>query len=66
MTTKEHIEKAIRKAVIRHLVQHVQVPGDDRDRIDILVDEAALEIEENIGTWNIEEHGLPDIEKDFS
>lgn len=30
----------IRKAIIRHLVQHVQVPGDTRDRIDILCEEA--------------------------
>lgn len=42
---KQEIEKEIRKAINRHLVVHVQVPKEDRrDRIDILVDEAATEI----------------------
>jgi len=41
---KTKIEKEIRKAINRHLVTHVQTPNDTRDRIDILVDEAATEI----------------------
>lgn len=41
---KPEIEKAIRKAITRHLVVHVQTLGDTRDRIDILVEEAASEI----------------------
>lgn len=41
---KTEIEKAIRKAINRHLVTHVQTPNDTRDRIDILVNEAATEI----------------------
>jgi len=45
ITMKDKIEKEIRKAINRHLVVHVQVPKEDnRDRIDILVDEAATEI----------------------
>lgn len=41
---KAEIEKIIRKAITRHLVQHVQMPNDTRDRIDILLDEASTEI----------------------
>jgi len=42
---KKIIEAEIRKAITRHLVIHVQVPKEDgRDRIDILVEEAADEI----------------------
>ena len=41
---KEQIEIEIRRAINRHLVQHVQMNGDTRDRIDILVDEASVEI----------------------
>ncbi len=42
---KQEIENEIRKAINRHLVVHVQVSKEDkRDRIDILVDEAATKI----------------------
>ena len=41
---KTQIEIEIRRAITRHLVQHVQTNGDTRDRIDILVDEASVEI----------------------
>jgi len=41
---KEQIEQEIRKAITRHLVKHVQVLPDTRDRIDILLDEASTEI----------------------
>lgn len=41
---KSEIEKAIRKALNRHLVQHVQVLSDTRCRIDILTEEATNEI----------------------
>lgn len=42
---KREIEKHIKLAITRHLVQHVQVPKEDaRDRIDILADEAATAI----------------------
>ncbi len=42
---KQQIEQEIRKAITRHLVQHVQVPKEEnRDRIDILVEEAAIAI----------------------
>lgn len=40
------IEVLIKKAITRHLVRHVQVPGDNRCRIDILAEEAAKEIYE--------------------
>lgn len=40
---KERISAEIRKAITRHLVSHVQTK-DDRDRIDILCDEASNEI----------------------
>lgn len=39
------IQYSIRKAINRHLVQHVSTNSDTRDRIDILVEEAATEIE---------------------
>ncbi len=41
---KDKIEKEIRKAINRHLVIHVKLVDDTRDRIDILVDEASNEI----------------------
>lgn len=41
---KELIEKEIMKAITRHLVVHVQVLPDMRDRIDILKEEAAIAI----------------------
>lgn len=41
---KTKIEIEIRRAINRHLVQHVQVINDTRDRIDILVDEASEQI----------------------
>ena len=40
---KEQIEKAIKQALNRHLVQHVQTK-DERCRVDIMADEAATEI----------------------
>ena len=45
MITVKEIQNEIRKAINRHLVMHVQVAGDDRrDRIEILTEEAAIEI----------------------
>lgn len=41
---KKEIEAQIRGAINRHLVVHVRVPNDKRDRIDILVDESSSEI----------------------
>ncbi len=49
---KEEIEKAIRKAINRHLVTHIQTPGDTRCRIDILVEEAAVDILKHIEKEN--------------
>ena len=41
---QKNVESEIRKAITRHLVIHVQTPGDQRCRIDILVEEAAKNI----------------------
>ncbi len=49
LLNKKQIELEIRKAINRHLVNHVDVPkGDNRCRIDILCEEAATNIINNI------------------
>lgn len=51
---KDQIEKEIRKAITRHLVQHVQLVNDDRCRITILVEEASTAILKLIETSKIQ------------